>query len=149
MMQPVTAAIQKLMERDLQKLAAEINLYTDESRLWQVSGDIKNPAGNLCLHICGNLQYFIGAVLGKNGYIRNRDFEFSARGISREKLIEEITNTQKAISQTLPALTLADLEKEYPQQVLGYPMSTQYFLIHLTAHLEYHLGQINYHRRLV
>lgn len=143
------ASIDKLLERDLNKLEEEIKLYKSEEAVWIIDKEIKNSGGNLCLHLCGNLQHFIGAILGKTGYVRNRENEFAAKGISRAKLIAEIQQTKKAVKSTLQGLDSSILETEYSIQVFGHPMTTMYFLIHLTAHLQYHLGQINYHRRLL
>ena len=138
-----------LYERDLTKLETEIKLYTDTASLWTVAGDIKNSGGNLCLHLCGNLQHFIGHILGKSNYVRNREYEFSAKGLSAEVLVAEIQKTLAAVKSTLLNLDKNLLTQAYPAQPLNYPMTTMFFLIHLESHLEYHLGQINYHRRLM
>lgn len=138
-----------LFRRELEKLMLEINSYQNESNLWIINKDIKNSGGNLCLHICGNLKTYIGAELGKTGYIRNREMEFSEKNIPKEKLIENIKETIIAVTETLEKLNLEDYDKIYPQNVLGYEMTTGFFLIHLFGHLGYHLGQINYHRRLL
>jgi hypothetical protein len=143
------SSIEKLLNRDLQKLKTEIDLYPSDELLWKIEGEIKNSGGNLCLHLCGNLQHFIGAVLGNSGYVRNRDNEFAAKGLNKEELLTEIENTTKAVNNALKSINPSILIAEYPGQVLGYSMTTSYFLIHLTAHLEYHLGQINYHRRII
>lgn len=148
-MNSLTEPLLTIMNRDLDKLAEELKQYPDENSLWVISGSIKNSGGNLCLHLCGNLQHFIGTVLGKTGYVRNRDAEFSSRNIAKESLLAMIAETKKAITSTLPGLTDTQLQSLYPQEVLGKPMTTLYFLIHLSAHLGYHLGQVNYHRRLV
>jgi uncharacterized damage-inducible protein DinB len=142
-------AIIELFERDLRKLETEILAYQKEKNLWLVSKAISNSAGNLAIHICGNLQYYIGTVLGKTGYVRNRDNEFSIKDVNREAIIEEIQNTQNVVEKILSNLTHDTLINKYPQQVLGFEMTTEYFLIHLFGHLSYHLGQINYHRRLL
>ncbi len=142
-------ALQSIILRDLDKLASEISVYLKEELIWTVKGDIKNPAGNLCLHLCGNLQHFIGAVLGESGYIRDRENEFAAKNISRAKLLKEIEQTKKVVQVTLPAITESQLQSNYPIDVFGSPMTTLFFLIHLASHLGYHLGQVNYHRRLV
>lgn len=142
-------SLQTVLLRDLDKLAEEISQYPSEESLWKVAGSIKNPAGNLCLHLCGNLQHFIGAVLGKTNYKRNRDHEFAAKNITRENLLLEIANTKKAIEKTVPTLTEEHLKSNYPQDVFGRPMTTLFFLVHLSTHFSYHLGQVNYHRRLV
>lgn len=142
-------SLQTVLLRDLDKLADEISQYSSEESLWKVAASIKNPAGNLCLHLCGNLQHFIGAVLGKTDYKRNRDNEFAAKNIPRVNLLSEIANTKKAIENTLPSLTEKHLQSNYPVDVLGHPMTTLFFLVHLSAHFSYHLGQVNYHRRLI
>lgn len=139
----------QIIERDLDKLELELKQYSTEALIWKVQGEIKNPAGNLCLHLCGNLQHYIGARLGNTGFKRNRDLEFSTKNVSRERLIGEIQKTKKSVSDTLEKLNDTALEKLFPEEVLGYPMTTGFFLIHLTGHLNYHLGQVNYHRRLM
>lgn len=141
--------LHELFLRDLDLLAQEITSYPTEASLWIVKGDIKNSGGNLCLHLCGNLQHFIGAVLGKDGYIRNRDAEFADKDLPKEVLLGQIVATKSAITKTLETLSTSQLESPYPILVFGKPMTTEYFLIHLLAHLTYHRGQINYHRRLL
>jgi uncharacterized damage-inducible protein DinB len=145
----VVETLLKLFDRDLLRLEEEINLYQSEEAIWRISGEIKNTAGNLCLHLCGNLQYYIGANLGRISYIRNRDNEFAAKGLSKAELIAEVQKTRQAVRESLETLKPSILEIEYPEKVYDYPMTTGYFLIHLTAHLNYHLGQINYHRRIL
>ena len=141
--------LREIFIRELDKLEEEINAYADESKLWIIRGEIKNSAGNLCLHLNGNLQHFIGAILGKTGYVRNRDAEFADKNIPRSRLIELIHTSKKVINETLNQLADENLIGNYPLQVLGKEMVTiRFFLVHLATHLTYHLGQINYHRRL-
>src|SRR5688500_5919022 len=128
----------KLFDRDLQKLEEEINLYQSEEAIWKTAGEIKNPAGNLCLHLCGNLQHYIGRNLGNTNYVRNRDNEFAAKGVSKADLIAEVQKTRQIVHDALETLKPSSLEAEYPEKIYDYPMSTAYFLIHLTAHLSYH-----------
>ena len=139
----------KLYERDLNRLEKEINAFTEESNLWRIKGNIINSAGNLCLHIIGNLKTYIGKNLGNIHYLRNRDAEFSTTGIPRESLIHEINKTKAVVSQSLAQMKATDLENTYKEDVLGYSMTNGYFLIHLSGHLNYHLGQINYLRRIL
>ena len=138
-----------LFDRDLKKLSQEVSAYSDESILWQVSGLISNSAGNLCLHILGNLNAFIGAELGQTGYIRHREQEFGLKDVPRLELLKSIDATNEMIRNTLSSLNPKQLEAPYPLQVFGKEMTTLFFLMHLTTHLTYHLGQINYHRRLL
>ncbi len=145
----MTHEINQVIQHHLKQLSKEISAYRDESNLWLLQGDISNTAGNLCLHLCGNLQHFIGAVLGNTGYVRNRDNEFNLKNVPRSELLAEIEQTATAVEQTLETLSPQALTDTYPIEVFGQPMTTGYFLIHLAAHLGYHLGQINYHRRLL
>lgn len=144
----LTGILINLFERDLSKLEEEIAAYDTAAGIWLIPPGIKNPAGNLCLHLCGNLQHYVGAVLGKTGYVRNRDLEFSARDVPMEDLLVLISTTRRITLAVIAGLTAEDLEKIYPEKVLAGTLSTGHFLVHLSTHLNYHLGQINYHRRL-
>ena len=141
--------LQKLFTRDLNKLKAEIELYRDEKNIWKTDGAIANSAGNLCLHLVGNLNTYIGAEFGKTGYIRQRDLEFSLKDIPREELTRRIEETISIVHQSLNNIRGMDLEQDYPAKVFDYNMSIEYFLVHLSSHFAYHLGQVNYHRRLL
>jgi uncharacterized damage-inducible protein DinB len=145
----ITEVLHALFKRELLKLKTEIELYKQESNLWKIENNISNSGGNLCLHLVGNLNTYIGATLGQTGYVRNRDAEFSLKNIARQELVKKIEDTNMVIDQVLPSITLEQLESTYPLKVLTEPTSTEYFLVHLATHLTYHLGQINYHRRLI
>ncbi len=142
-------SIAKLIDRDLVKLSQELNQYPDEKSIWIVKPGINNSAGNLCLHLCGNLQHFFGAILSKTGYIRNREHEFAATDVPKTELLKEIEITRATVKETLESFKPSLLLKEYPEKVFEHPMTCMHFFAHLTAHLGYHLGQVNYHRRLL
>ena len=141
--------LKKIFQRDLEKLKQEIISYNNESNLWRIEKGIANSAGNLCLHLVGNLNTYIGAEIGKTGYVRDRDREFSQKNIPRDELVKMIEDTITVVANGLNKLKEEDLEKEYPLLVFKEKTATGYFLIHLTVHLGYHLGQVNYHRRLL
>jgi uncharacterized damage-inducible protein DinB len=141
--------IRQLLERDLEKLQEELLAYREEAKIWSVEKGISNSSGNLCLHLVGNLQHFIGATIGGTGYVRNRDLEFSAKGIPREELLSKIRETIHMVGPSLSKLREPDLDKEFPLLVFKEKTSYAYMLLHLATHLGYHLGQVNYHRRLL
>ena len=145
----ITAPLRSLYQRDLNKLKTEIEAYQNEENLWKIDKNISNSAGNLCLHLIGNLNHFIGSQLGNTGYVRHRELEFSLKDIPRVELIEKIGATAIMIDSVLSQIPETEMEKEYPLVVFEDRMTTGYFLIHLLSHLDYHLGQINYHRRLL
>ena len=139
----------KLFLRDLEKLKTEITSYNNEANMWEITDGIKNSGGNLCLHLLGNLQHFIGAVLGNSGYERKRDLEFSRKDVPLKKIINELEHTAMIVEKTLRSLSDNKMDEIYPIQKWESEVKTGFLLIHLSTHLNYHLGQINYHRRLL
>jgi hypothetical protein len=138
----------ELYERDLFKLRDEIKNFKDEDNLWEKSDGISNSAGTLVLHLLGNLNFCIGTQLGNSGYVRNREQEFSMRDVPREKLIADIEKLVPMVKDTLENISQQKLEEIYPLEMYG-PKSTSFYLMHFYGHLNYHLGQINYLRRIL
>ncbi len=141
--------LKSLFRRDLGKLKLEIELYNQEKSIWLVEENIANSAGNLCLHLIGNLNTYIGAELGASGYVRNRELEFSAKHVPRAVLVEKIIETARIVDLTLDKLTEEQVKADASVQIFESKVSTGFFLVHLSTHLAYHLGQVNYHRRLL
>jgi len=142
-------SLKKLFDRDLDKLKNELSNYKDESSLWVVKKNISNSAGNLAMHITGNLNHFIGGILGESGYERDREAEFSLKDVPVNDLLQNIDDVKTTIYNTLEGISEEELSQNFPVNVFGYEMTTLFFLIHLHSHLTYHVGQINYHRRLI
>lgn len=145
---PLTS-LRTLFQRDIHNLYREVEAYAKEEALWKTAPEIKNSAGNLALHLIGNLNHYIGAQLGNTDYERDRAFEFHGKNVSKEKLLKDIEATNQMVDQVLSQLSPDKLIADYPIGVFNKKMTTEFFLIHLLGHLNYHLGQINYHRRLL
>jgi uncharacterized damage-inducible protein DinB len=143
------STLQEIFFRDINRLKSEMELYQNEADIWRIEKNISNSAGNLCLHLIGNLNAFIGAALGNTNYVRNRALEFSEKGVPRTELLNKIDETILVVNQTLQQLSEDDLKKDFPILVFDEKTTTEFFLVHLATHLTYHLGQINYHRRLL
>lgn len=146
---PVTGEITKLFERDLERLKYEIEAFEHESNLWVTAGNIQNSAGNLCLHLIGNLNTFIGNNIGKYPYTRDREAEFSLKDVPRQALIEQVEKVKSIVRSSLTNIDDESLEEIHVEHRLGNEMTNTFLLIHLVAHLSYHLGQINYLRRML
>ena len=140
-----------ILDRDLARLGDQIQSYPDEGSLWIVAGTTKNSAGTLALHLVGNLEHFIGSVLGGTGYVRDREAEFGDRDVPREEIMRRIAACRTTMTDTLGAMDDDAILAPYPQESpLGLGEKTSHtFLLHLTAHFSWHLGQIDYHRRIV
>ena len=141
--------ISQIIQRDLSKAKDELHLYTNQDTIWKVVPGISNSAGNLCLHLVGNLRHFIGAELGHTGYVRNRDLEFSQKEVDLKELDALIDITLAEVGKALEQMDHTTLSKEFPKDIGGVKRDTLFVLLHLLSHLNYHLGQSNYHRRIV
>jgi len=141
--------LRRVIVRDLAALREQVVAYECEEDLWVCPDGIPNSAGTLLLHLVGNLQHFIGAQLGNTGYVRNRDAEFSARNVPRADLETGIQEAIETVNATFEQLEPRDLEQEFPLELVGCRLTTGLFMTHLATHLAYHLGQIDYHRRVV
>lgn len=139
--------IQRVLVRELESFIKEIELFPDDDTVWKTMPGTANSAGNLALHVCGNLKHYIGSVLGRDGYVRNREAEFSARPGIRNDLVRELEETIVVVSRILPQLSETKIAETYPEAVAGVNMPCGRFLVHLSTHAAFHLGQAGYLRR--
>lgn len=145
----LNAILATQMVRELQSFIREVEAFPSDDSVWHTRRGITNSVGNLALHVCGNLQDFVGRVLGGTTYVRNRDLEFGQREGTRASLVAELRTTIDIIESTLPGLTDEMLAADYPMPLAGKTLSTATFLVHLGAHLAFHLGQAGYLRRVI
>lgn len=141
--------IAMVMTRELKALRREVESYPSDAKLWESAEGITNAGGNLVLHLAGNIQYYVGAVLGGTGYKRYRDAEFGSRDLPKAELLREIDGALAAVQTGMSKVSDADLKKPFPEAVGGVTPTTGAFLAHLAVHLGYHLGQVDYHRRII
>jgi uncharacterized damage-inducible protein DinB len=141
--------IQTVISRELRAIRREIEAYPDDASMWRPVPGQPNAGGTLALHVAGNIQHFFGAILGNDGYKRDRDAEFARRDVPRAELLRGIDAAIASVEQTLQRLPDAALAGAYPEPIAKRTVSTEVFLIHLSTHLAYHLGQLDYHRRAV
>ncbi len=143
------STVKAILTRELMALRRAVEAYPDDASLWRTLPGIANVGGTLVLHLVGNLQHFIGAVLGHNGYQRDREREFSRRNVGRAEMLKEIDAAIAAVDVGLDELSDDALGGIYPEKIASRDVATADLLVHLTAHLGYHLGQLDYHRRVV
>lgn len=143
------AEITQIICRDLEGLKRELQAYPDEADIWRTPPGVTNSAGTLALHLAGNLRHYIGAVLGNSGYVRNREAEFALRNVPRAEILAQIDAAVVEVTAALAVFPPEKLAEEYPLVIGGVNVQTRDWLLHLVSHLAYHLGQIDYHRRLV
>ncbi len=141
--------IHHIMRRELEGMKSELLAYQDEADIWRTVPGLPNTAGTITLHVAGNLQHFVGAQLGGSGYLRDRAAEFALRNVSVSEMLEELDRTIAALGSTFETLEEEEMGRPFPQEIGGVRPTVGQFLVHLVAHLAYHLGQIDYHRRCV
>lgn len=145
----IASDLRILFVRDLGGFERELELVPDERLIWAVAPGVTNSVGNLTLHVCGNLQHFVGHLLGGTPYLRDREAEFSRKSGSRSELVQEIRTTIAVIESVLPRIDTEMLAREFPAEVGGVRLKTGLFLMHLAVHLGFHLGQAGYLRRVL
>ena len=139
----------KLMTRELRAVKREIEAYPDDASIWRAVPGLPNTGGTLALHIAGNVQHFFGSILARDGYVRQRELEFSQRDVSRKELLAGIDAAIASVERGTNAINDPAVAKAYPEKIRELTVSNATFLMHLLAHAAYHLGQIDYHRRAV
>jgi hypothetical protein len=137
------------LDRDLATLLREVEAYPNDSDLWREVPGIANVGGTLALHLAGNVQHYFGARLANTAYVRDRTAEFSRRNVSRSELIREIEAAHAAVKAARGLLDPTQLAAEFPEVIGGSRVQTGDYLVHLASHFAYHLGQLDYHRRVV
>jgi hypothetical protein len=145
----VLSVLHAVLLRELAAVRRTVEAYPDDASLWAERPGLPNAGGTLVLHVAGNLQHYLGAVLGRSGYRRDRDAEFSRRDVRRAALLGEVEGARQAIERGMAVVTEETLAAPYPEQIAGRTVATGDFLVHLATHLAYHLGQLDYHRRVV
>jgi Protein of unknown function (DUF664) len=145
----IVSSVIAILDRDLGALRREIEAYPDESALWLTPDGVPNSAGTLALHLAGNVQHYLGARLGGSGYLRDRPAEFARRNVPRSDIVEEIEAARRALAAAQQRSVGTDLSADFPEVIGGLRFATGDYLIHLVSHFAFHLGQIDYHRRIV
>jgi len=140
--------VRVLLERELDAFTREIEAYPNDESAFATPPGVTNSAASLALHVAGNLQHFIGNRIGGTGYVRDRDAEFAKRGVSRAELVAELARAKEAVHAALNDRDPASIPSVFPDTIAGKTMTSEVFLLHLVAHLAYHLGQVDYHRRI-
>ena len=145
----LTKHLMTVISRELRALARELQAYPDDASVWRTFPGVVNSAGTLALHLAGNVQHYVGAKLGGTGYQRDRPAEFARRDVPRGDLLKEIERAIAAAETTLPQVSETALAADFPEAVGGRTIRTDEFLVHVAMHLGWHLGQVDYHRRMV
>jgi uncharacterized damage-inducible protein DinB len=145
----LSAELSILYARDLKRLIQEIQAFPDDQALWQVRPGVTNPAGNLALHLEGNLREYIGRQLGGAAYTRQRPLEFSSKDLPAAEIAARLTAVLELVPPVIAGLSEEQLDAQYPEEVYKPVMTTRQLLLHLYSHFSYHLGQIDYLRRIL
>jgi hypothetical protein len=139
-----------LYRRDLTRLLQQLRAFEgNENALWQTLPGVTNSAGHLILHLEGNLREYVGRRLGSRPYIRQRDQEFAAAHVPLSDLANRIEDLRVIVPEVIEALEPSVLEAVFPDKFRGFDLSTNQYLIHTLSHFNYHLGQIDYLRRIL
>jgi uncharacterized damage-inducible protein DinB len=116
-------------------------LTVDE--IWARPNEQTVSAGNLVLHLSGNVRQYVIATLGGVADVRERQAEFDAAGpMATPELLDRLEKTMAEASGVIDRLDPAALLKTY--RVQGFVESGLSILVHVVEHFSYHTGQIVY-----
>lgn len=142
----------QLSVRDIEERAEEfIEMIEPLSaeQLWFSDEVVVNSIGTLARHMTGNFNHFFGAGFLKNGYVRNREQEFSERDIPKAQVISDFQAAAGVVQQAAMAINEEDVNKPYRTPCGVDFDSLGYHLIRLTTHFAHHHGQVSYAVRYV
>jgi hypothetical protein len=112
-----------------------------EREIWWRPNAVSNSAGNLVLHLSGNVRQWIVSGLGDAQDHRDRDREFTERGpIPRRVLIPLIRKTVDEACSVLDRLSENSLIRIHSIQ--GFRVPGMYAVSQVVGHFAYHTGQI-------
>jgi len=118
-----------------------------DRELWTRPTEPGNSIGHLILHLTGNLQHFVGAQLGKTGYVRDREREFTESAPPpRDQLLAGLDDAVATCRRVVSGLTEEQLQAPHPDARFGSVFKT---LVHLVGHFAIHRGQMTYIARWV
>jgi uncharacterized damage-inducible protein DinB len=149
MVNSIASDISRVLVRELESLQREIALFPDDESVWKALPGVTNSAGNLALHVAGNLRHFVGATLGQTGYLRDRPAEFSRRSGTRAEVMAELQNAIVDVQATLSHISVERWHAEYPIAVRDVHAPTALYMLHFCSHAAFHLGQVDYLRRIL
>ena len=132
----------RYLEEYLAKIAFVIERLPAE-RLWWRPAPETNSAGNLLLHLCGNLSFWLLAGVGGEAYNRDRAGEFSATGGGNAaELLARLSAVVERCTTLLRGLS--DEELAAPRRIQGYDTDVRGAVFHAVEHMSYHTGQFLY-----
>ena len=145
-----TQAAKSALIEELEQLRDSVHQAAEpltDAQLWSKPVDPGNSIGHLLLHLTGNLNHFFGGQLGKTGYMRNREREFTLdRPPARSQLFADYDGAVATFRRVVEGLDEAQLLAPHPEARFGSVYKT---LVHLVSHFALHRGQISYLVRLV
>jgi uncharacterized damage-inducible protein DinB len=128
---------------EVRKLAEPLT----EGQLWRRPIDPGNSIGHLILHLTGNLNHFVGGMLGGTGYVRDREREFTETDLpSKEELLSKLDEAVATFRRVVGGLSAEQFAEPHPEERFGPVLRA---LVQLIAHFALHRGQMTYLRRMV
>jgi len=141
------ASSQQLLAKQNLPRIVECLQQLSEEEIWWRPNPASNSAGNLVLHLCGNVRQWIISGLGGVEDARDRDREFAERGpIPRQGLVTQLRRTVQDACRVLAKLSDDSLSRKY--RIQGYHVTGLDAVYHVAEHFGYHTGQIIYITKL-
>jgi uncharacterized damage-inducible protein DinB len=142
----LSSSQERLAKLDLPLIVKSLQQLSEEEIWWRPNPP-SNSAGNLVLHLCGNVRQWIVSHLGGAEFKRERDLEFSEIGpIPRNQLVAQLRRTVRDACRVLARLSDDSLAQKHVIQ--GLHVNGLEAVYHVVEHFSYHTGQIIYITKL-
>lgn len=136
----------KLLKEYLPKIESCLDQLSD-SDVWWRAHETNNSAGNLVLHLGGNIRQWVYHHLGGKDFRREREKEFSQRAVIRKtELLAYLRSAVQDVDAVLADFPVENLHKTY--EIQKYSVTGLEAILHITEHFSYHVGQIVYITKL-
>ncbi len=137
----------RVIEESLSRINQCLNALT-EDEIWHRENQNTNSAGNLVLHLCGNIRQYIVSGVGGAADIRVRHVEFdTSRKESKSALINILNQTLSESNTVVQSLSPDKFGDSVTIQ--GFNHTRLSAIIHVIEHLSYHTGQITYYTKYI
>ena len=138
----LTEARFHLMQQYLPWLRACLEKLSEDDMWWRPNAQ-SNSAGNLILHLCGNIRQWVIHGVGGAEDLRQRKAEFAEQGpIPKAELLVQLEATLAEVDAVLQRVTAEALAQ--PRQIQGFDQTVLSAIFHVVEHFSYHTGQIIY-----
>ncbi|UCC89168.1 MAG: DinB family protein [Anaerolineales bacterium] len=137
----------QLAVREIERYAQSLIELIDplsQDQLWSRNGGIPNSIGTLTRHLTGNLNHYLGAGILRNGYVRERDREFTETSLPKATIVSDLRAAVEVAKEAVDAIGEREVTQPYTAPSGEEYESLAYHIVRVATHFALHCGQADY-----